>query len=89
MILPGLKSEYGPNKRFDLVIMLNQGLMDKRFPELALPSVEVEADGSIKLSANLIGLFNIETEDGKWETARTIYLTIKAKAKFSFENVEP
>jgi hypothetical protein len=79
--LPQFIDDYGKDKKIDLLLSPSHNLFLDGFPNSKMTGVYIDKNGNWKLQINLVVLVNVETTPGRWESVRSIYLTIVFKLK--------
>lgn len=80
--MPSFKEEYGDGKPIDLVGTISHDFIDSGLEGDQTPSgITIEKNGNFHIDLNIGVQMIIETSHGKWEDARTMYMTLSLKGK--------
>jgi len=82
-IVPEFVEQYGANKKVDLVFSPSHDLFLDGVPDSKSSGIYMDKNGNWKFQVNLPLQLNVETMPGLWEPARTMFVTMTAKAKIS------
>jgi hypothetical protein len=80
-VLPQFIDNYGKDKKIDLLFSPSHNLFLDGFPSSKMTGVYIDKNGNWKIQLNIVVLVNVETTPGRWESVRSIYMTIVFKLK--------
>lgn len=88
-VLPEFISEYGENKKVDLVLTPSHSLFTEGIPNSRMSGIYMDKNGNWKFIINVNALVNVETLPDMWDPIRNIYITLVAKFKISTDATNP